>query len=120
MPEPDTRLCGLRETHDEPCPVPDLALDLDPPLVQLHNAMNLGQPQPGAFFFVVKNGRKILSKFCLRMPSPLSWNAISMTSDRRPPTSTRRTPVAIVSVPPADIASKALVAKFQKTCFSWS
>ena len=44
MPEPDTRLCGLRETHDEPCPVPDLALDLDPPLVQLHNAMNLGQP----------------------------------------------------------------------------
>ena len=71
MPEPDTRLCGLRETHDEPCPVPDLALDLDPPLVQLHNAMNLGQPQPGAFFFRRKKRQKDLVEILFENAFPV-------------------------------------------------
>ena len=60
MPQPNARLCGQREADHKPCPVPDLALDLDPPLVQLHNAMNLGQPQPGAFFFRRKKRQKDL------------------------------------------------------------
>ena len=54
MPQRHAGLDGLRETHDKPCPGPDLTLNFDPSAVQLHNAVHLGQPQPGPFFFCGK------------------------------------------------------------------
>ena len=107
---------GRYTRNVDPCPSVDSTTTRPPACVTVPCTDARPSPVPSPISFVVKNGSKMFSSRSGAMPVP-----VSATRDAGMGPASRTTVSAVMrSVPPSGIASRALIARFTRTCSSWA